>query len=566
MGKRFCSTWAFAVSTAVAQTAARAGTVIDRPTVNNDGLGINQYLWTMATGDLATAAGGSIQTSSNLSSLTPLLGSAGLWVDVGPPDSAGPTGLLSAAESATIAAYAATGRRVVLIGGGDAYGTWNSQLLNLVGGSYAGQVGQSLLVPYPNLPLTAGVTSSEAYGLSGTTYAGTTLFTVPLAVVAGPARNVLLLLSPTVLDDDTAHGSGGINTLIQNVTRWDAGGLPDPPCPWQAAAGGSWQGAAGWTSGNMPSAADEATFNLSAAYTVSVTGPVAVGTVRVVNDRVAFDLTGPGMTIATAVVVGQTTAGTLTLGRSTTGSAVATAGSVLVGPTGSLTVSAGVTLAVAGSVAGPVTVAAGGRFTAGTVADASLTIAGGTVALAAGGTDALASLAFAGTPAAPVGQLDLSTAALTIQNGDPSAVTALVRSGYAGGTFAGPGIVSSAAAADPAHLRAIGVSAVNGNVLVEVTTFGDADLNGVVDGRDYARIDAGFAQHLTGWANGDFNYDGVVDASDYTLIDNAFNRQGRLAPTAVVPTDEVAAVPEPSVAAVGVLALSTRCRRRRRIL
>ena len=47
-----------------------------------------------------------------------------------------------------------------------------------------------------------------------------------------------------------------------------------------------------------------------------------------------------------------------------------------------------------------------------------------------------------------------------------------------------------------------------------------------MDGTDYSRIDNGYLNHLTGWANGDFNYDGVVDGSDYTFIDNAFNSQG----------------------------------------
>ncbi len=78
------------------------------------------------------------------------------------------------------------------------------------------------------------------------------------------------------------------------------------------------------------------------------------------------------------------------------------------------------------------------------------------------------------------------------------------------------------------------------DVLVKYTYYGDANLDGVVNGADYARIDAGFLSKgaLTGWYNGDFNYDGKVDASDYTLIDNAFNLQG--APFATL-TAELAA-------------------------
>jgi hypothetical protein len=61
-----------------------------------------------------------------------------------------------------------------------------------------------------------------------------------------------------------------------------------------------------------------------------------------------------------------------------------------------------------------------------------------------------------------------------------------------------------------------------GNVRV---LMGDADDNGRIDGADYALIDAGFNQQLSGWSNGDFNYDGKIDGMDYALIDAAFNAQ-----------------------------------------
>jgi len=70
------------------------------------------------------------------------------------------------------------------------------------------------------------------------------------------------------------------------------------------------------------------------------------------------------------------------------------------------------------------------------------------------------------------------------------------------------------------------------DVLVKYTYYGDANLDGIVDGSDYSRIDNAFltdqsnATAATGWGNGDFNYDGVTNGSDYTLIDNAFNSQG----------------------------------------
>jgi hypothetical protein len=78
-------------------------------------------------------------------------------------------------------------------------------------------------------------------------------------------------------------------------------------------------------------------------------------------------------------------------------------------------------------------------------------------------------------------------------------------------------------------------AAVSTDVLVKYTYFGDANLDGQVDGSDYTKIDNGFNNHLIGWSNGDFNYDGVIDGSDYTLIDNAFNTQGTSLAAVIAP-------------------------------
>ena len=118
------------------------------------------------------------------------------------------------------------------------------------------------------------------------------------------------------------------------------------------------------------------------------------------------------------------------------------------------------------------------------------------------------------------------------------------------------GVISTTAAADTSHLTALGViqnsadgstageplygnaigggalglfdgyAPLNTDLLIKFTYYGDANLDGKVDGSDFARLDSGYLNALTGWYNGDFNYDGVINGSDYTLIDNAFNTQG----------------------------------------
>ena len=153
------------------------------------------------------------------------------------------------------------------------------------------------------------------------------------------------------------------------------------------------------------------------------------------------------------------------------------------------------------------------------------------------------------------------------------------------------GITSTSAAANAGHLTALGViqnnelgspiyTALNpfdsmtpgaSDILVKYTYYGDANLDGKVDGSDYSLIDSGFLTHATGWVNGDFNYDGVINGSDYTLIDNAYNTQGARLATEVAGTSaevagQVAAVPEPTSSAVllSTTLISLLSRRRRR--
>ncbi len=151
-------------------------------------------------------------------------------------------------------------------------------------------------------------------------------------------------------------------------------------------------------------------------------------------------------------------------------------------------------------------------------------------------------LTLSGSAGAWTGTLDLGNSDMIVHNGNLTTVTSQVGSGYNNGSWNGSGIQSSAAASAPTHLTALGIltnnnggtplystfdgqTAVTTDLLVKTTLYGDANLDGHVDGSDYSRIDNGYLTHATGWSNGDFNYDGVIDGSDYTLIDNAFNTQ-----------------------------------------
>jgi autotransporter-associated beta strand protein len=178
----------------------------------------------------------------------------------------------------------------------------------------------------------------------------------------------------------------------------------------------------------------------------------------------------------------------------------------------------------------------------------------------------------AGTGTA-AGLLDLTNNGLVIENGNLATLTADIRAGANALSWNGSaGITSATAASDSTHLTAVGAatglttfegtSVSASDVLLRYTYFGDANLDGVVDGSDYSLIDNGYLNRLTGWQNGDFNYDGIVDGSDYTLIDNTFNTQGAALTSAVV-TSKVA-VPEPvGVGMIGIVGLAMQTRRRR---
>jgi alpha-amylase len=261
--------------------------------------------------------------------------------------------------------------------------------------------------------------------------------------------------------------------------------------------------------------------------------------------------------------------------------------------------------------AGTTNVTAGSLLNASYVRGSNLIIAAGAkLQIASNPTPSnsvskVSSLTITGTASAWTGQIDLANNSLIVESIAPNRMASfaqlqnMVLDGDDGGKWDGQGIISSAAAADPGHLHTLAV-VLNDNgsgtplytsffgqtlddnaTIIDYTYFGDANLDGQVDGSDYTLIDNGFNDKLTGWHNGDFNDDGVIDGSDYTLIDNAFNMQGApgVSPQAfgtnlvAQTTSQIAdssvgssSVPEPGSAVGVVLAAGALLVRRRRKL
>lgn len=165
---------------------------------------------------------------------------------------------------------------------------------------------------------------------------------------------------------------------------------------------------------------------------------------------------------------------------------------------------------------------------------ATLTIYGGELQFATNsGYSAVTSLNIM-----PSGVLDLTNNRLYIDfgtgNTDPvSMIYTWLQSGYNGGAWNGPGIDSSSAAAN--NLYALGYAdgydiltpgLSFGQIEIAYTLYGDANLDGTVNGTDFSILAAHFGLGATAWDAGDFTYGGVVNGTDFSLLAENFG-QGR---------------------------------------
>jgi len=440
--------------------------------------------------------------------------------------------------------------------------------------SYQTQIGEAF-----NDTLTFTV-QNRALTLTGTNTGANTLDTA----LVNPASSGTLAINKTGVGTwflsgaNTYTGGTGVNAGILEATG--TGSLPGYNVSGNitVASGGTMAvavgGAGQFTSANIDTLRSNATFSAGSYLGIDTTSAPS-------GFSYASNITG-------VLGLNKLGANTLTLSGTDTysGPTLVSQGTLAVTTTGSIPNSA---VTVGGATAGTLNFAAS---TSGILVRnlTSLNIVNGSANMLAAPTATQNTVrSVLVTPSLTVGtgtDLDLANNDLIEKSTTASSVLSQIKagfnapSGYWNGTG---GIVSTSAAGNAQYLTALGymqstggsfdgVATTTSDTLVKYTYYGDANLDGSVNGGDYTQIDHGYSMNLTGWQNGDFNYDGVVDGSDYSLIDNTYNQINASGATPLAITagaaDLVASpanVPEPTtLALLGIGTIGLLGRRRRR--
>jgi len=204
---------------------AFAGSVLVSQTGGNYAYGYGSN-WTGMTSALNSAA--SVTVAADFTNLAQMLSFNALWLD-----QRGTTGSLTAGELSNLAAFIATGRRVVLMGENDNWTAWDNQILGLVGANLGGFLnGNAPQSPVVSNALTAGITSVSPVAMGLASAGGTNLFTQRFATLWGANQNVLVILDVNLWDNSGTGFSADSNAIFgQNVAAWigqQADSVPEP--------------------------------------------------------------------------------------------------------------------------------------------------------------------------------------------------------------------------------------------------------------------------------------------------------------------------------------------------
>jgi hypothetical protein len=373
----------------------------------------------------------------------------------------------------------------------------------------------------------------------------------------------------TIGSGETIQGAGQIGvgqTVLMNNGVIDS----------NSSAGLTVSGSGGSTNNNVLEATAGSTLHLlgTLANTASVstdsTSTIVIG--GVFNNQSGGTITNPGSIVVT---------GTLT---TSPGSTISNTGAFKVDQGGTATISTG--LSGSGSVTVGDPSGSQSALTVPSITQNSLLIdATGKVTIsnnASTTNNTLNSLTITSG-----GKLDLTNNHFLINyagGADPIAtIRGYLATGYANGAWTGVGIDSSTAAANPTFALGYADGADNvvtglssGQIEVKYTLYGDANLDGIVSGDDFAILAANLGKSVTRWDQGDFNYDNVVSGDDFSLLVGNLGKAANGADIAIPAADLTAIdafaaanglmadVPEPTTLTIATLATATLLTRRRR--
>jgi autotransporter-associated beta strand protein len=361
----------------------------------------------------------------------------------------------------------------------------------------------------------------------------------------------------------TVIGPDGTVYAINNATLWAVGSSSATTVysTWYASGGGSWAGSSNWSAAIPGNAGDNVTFDtsISGASIVTLDGNRTVGIMNFyspssytivqgssgtltfnngasgaqINDCYGNQtISAPVSLTSTTTIAVEEASNSLTISGNISG-----AGGITLGNTASALSNGTVVLSGTNNYAGGTTVTGGTLVVAanGALADGGVAISGGLVQLATNtGLAQMTSLTISGN-----GVLDIGNNHVIIAYGasDPmSAIVGYLRSGFNGGAWNGPGIISSqipvANATSNSPQYGIGFSDggdnINGHSIVsglasgqielKYTLLGDANLDGTVNGADFSILAANFGQGYTNWDQGNFLFTPVINGTDFDAL------------------------------------------------